>query len=104
MTVEGAPPDLPSPLDEMLCLDGPRDRGYIRRQIEGAGFDIDDIRTHHDDLLAMRNRIRENVEYEQPIDALGDRGSRLRSGARDLESAIESGRSSYVSIVATERS
>lgn len=101
VTVEGKPPDLPSPIDGLLCLDGSRERAYIRQQIEGTGLETDDVQDHHDDLLAMRDRIQDGLEYERLIDALGDRGARLRDGARELEAAVESGRIGYVSIVAT---
>ena len=101
VTVDGTPPDLPPPLDELLCLDGPREQTHIRQHIEDAGFEVDDVRTHHDDLLTMRDRIRAGIDYERLFDALGDRGARLREGASELEAAVESGRIGYVSIVAT---
>lgn len=104
VTVVGTPPVLPAPIDELLCLDGPRERTYIRQQIEKAGFDIDDIQTHHDDLLMMRDRLQERLDFERLIDALGDRGSQLRDGAMELETAIESGHINYVSIVAIRQS
>lgn len=104
VTVDGTPPELPSPIDELLCLDGPREQAYIHRQLAEAGFEIDDERTHHDELLAMRDRIRERLDSERLVDALGDRGSRLQAGAMELNTALELGRIGYVSVVATNQS
>lgn len=101
VTVEGTPPELPAPVDDLLCLDGPREQRYILQRIEHAGFTIDDVQTHHDDLLALRDRLRASLDSERLVDALGDRGKRLRDGATDLEAAVESGRIGYVSVVAT---
>lgn len=103
VTVEGEPPELPPPIDELLCLDGPRERAHIRQQIRNAGFEIDDVRTHRDDLLAMRDRIEDNLDYERLVTALGDRGADLRDGVEELEEAVVSGRIGYVSIVATNQ-
>lgn len=94
-------PELPAPVDDLLCLDGPREQRYILQRIEHAGFTIDDVQTHHDDLLALRDRLRASLDSERLVDALGDRGKRLRDGATDLEAAVESGRIGYVSVVAT---
>lgn len=100
VTVEGTPPELLAPIDDLLCLDGPRQRRHILRQIEHAGFTIDDVQTHRDDLLALRDRLRASLDSERLVDALGDRAERLRDGAADLEAAVESGRIDYVSIAA----
>lgn len=104
VTVAGTPPELPPPIDELLCLDGPREPAHVRRQIERAGFEIDDVQTHRDDLLAMRDRLRDTLDLERLMPALGDRGTRLREGAKALETAVESGRIGYISIVATNSS
>jgi arsenite methyltransferase len=104
ITVEGRLPTLPAPIDELLCLDGPRERADIRQQLEQAGFEIREIQTHRDDLLAMRDRLGDALDYERLMDALGDRGTHLREGATDLERAIESGRIDYISIIATPES
>lgn len=104
ITVEGQPPTLPAPIDELLCLDGPRERSDIRQQMEHAGFEIREIQTHRDDLLTMRDRLGDALDYERLVSALGDRGTRLREGATDLERAIESGRIGYVSVIAMPES
>lgn len=104
VTVAGSPPELPAPIDELLCLDGSRQQTHIVQQLEHAGLAIDNVQTHHDDLLAMRDRLTDVLEYERLIDALGDRGARLRDGANELEDAVESGRVGYISVVATQQS
>lgn len=103
VTVEGPPPALPAPIDQLLCLDGPRDQASIREQITASGFEIDAVQSHGDDLVAMPDRIQAGVDYERLLETLGERGARLREGVRDLDAAIESGRIGYVSIVATNR-
>ncbi|WP_255152785.1 class I SAM-dependent methyltransferase [Halorarius halobius] len=104
VTVTGDTPDLPPPIDELLCLDGPRDRDDICQEIASAGFEIDDVQTHREDLLEMRDRLREALDLDRLVDVLGDRGTQLRDGASQLETAIEAGQVGYVSIVATSQS
>lgn len=101
VTVEGTPPELPPPIDELLCVEGPRSSNHIRREIERAGFEIDNVHTHQDDLLAMRDQLRDAVDIGRLVSVLGERGADLREGVRDLESAVESGDIGYISIVAT---
>ena len=103
VTVSGQLPEMPPPIDDLLCLDGPREQTDICRHIEHVGFEIDDVRTHPEALLAMRDRLLEPLDTERLIAALGDRGTQLRDGANDLEAAIETGQIGYVSIVATHR-
>lgn len=104
VTVTGDPPTLPPPIDRLVCLDGQRERGQIRRSVERTGFEIQETKTHPDDLIEMRDRIREAIDYERLAGVLGEQGSDLRDGVRELEAAIESGQIGYVSIVATKRS
>lgn len=94
------PPDLPAALAEPLCLTGDRERDRLLDRIEAAGFTIRETRDHRGDLLAMRDRARERVDYERLLPALGERGRRLLDGIHDLEAAIEDGRVGYVSVVA----
>jgi SAM-dependent methyltransferase len=96
----GDPPDLPATLAEPLCLTGDRDRERLLARVEAAGFDVREVRGHRADLLAMRDRARERVDYERLLPALGERGRRLLDGIHDLEAAIEDGRVGYVSVVA----
>jgi SAM-dependent methyltransferase len=101
VVVDGELPDLPPALVEALCLSGPRGRDRLRRRIEHAGFVVEDVEEHRDDLLAMRDRARERVDYAGLLRALGGRGQRLLAGVEELEAAVEDGRVGYVSLVAT---
>lgn len=101
VVVEGQPPDLPAPVLEALCLDRARDREALVRRIERAGFRARAVRDHRDDLLAMRDRIADRVDYERLLGAFGDRGAAVRDGIEELEAAVEAGRVGYVSLVAT---
>jgi arsenite methyltransferase len=103
VTVSGVPPDLPAPLDELLCLDGPREQEHLVQQINDVGFDIDEVRTHRNDLLAMRDRLRDALDIDRLIDAFGSRGDHLRDSVRELEIAVESGQIGYISVVATRQ-
>jgi hypothetical protein len=48
----------------------------------------------------MRDRMMKAIDYERLLALLGERGDRIEAGIEDLESAVESGRVGYVSIVA----
>lgn len=100
VVVEGDPPELPAPIAEALCLTGPRGRAEVVARVERAGFAVDDVRDHREDLLAMRDRATDRVDYEGLLGALGDRGRELLEGVEQLEAAVESGRVGYVSLVA----
>lgn len=100
VVTEGDPPDLPAALAEPLCLTGDRERARLLARIEAAGFTVRDVRNQRADLLAMRDRAAERVDYERLLPALGERGRRLLDGIHDLEDAIEAGRVGYVSVVA----
>jgi SAM-dependent methyltransferase len=104
VTVQGTPPNLPALIDGLLCLEGPRDPTHLREGITVAGLEIVDERTHQDDLLEMRDRIRDALDTERIETLLGDGSGRLRDGARELEAAVESGSIGYVSIVAGTQS
>lgn len=101
VVVDGDLPDLPDAIARTLCLTGSRDRGTVLGHVEDAGFAVGEVRDHREDLLAMRDRATERVDYRGLLGALGDRGRRLREGVETLEAAVESGRVSYVSLVAT---
>ncbi|MFB6191926.1 MAG: methyltransferase domain-containing protein [Haloarculaceae archaeon] len=100
VVTDGDPPDLPATLAEPLCLTGDRERERLLDRIEAAGFTVRETRDHREDLLAMRDRARERVDYERLLPALGERDRRLLDGIHDLEAAIEDGRVGYVSLVA----
>jgi len=101
VVVEGDLAGLPAPLAGPLCLAGDRRREHLLGSIEHAGFDVGDVRSHREDLLAMRDRVRERVDYERLLGAMGERGREMLDGIRELEAAVEDGRVGYVSLVAT---
>ncbi len=97
---EGPLPDVPPELAEPLCLTGARERSALFERVEAAGFDVADRRDHRADLLATRDRLKQRVDYEGLLGALGERGQRLLDGVERLEAAVEDGRIGYVSLVA----
>jgi len=101
VVVEDGGPDVPSEVAEALCLTGARSRDRLRDHLDGAGFEVEDVRDHHEDLLAMRDRISGSVDYVGLLGAMGERGRRLRDGVERVERAVEDGEVGYVSIVAT---
>lgn len=100
VVVEGDLPDLPASLERALCLSEGRGRAALRTAVEESGFALEGVRDHRGDLLAMRDRLAERVDYEGLLAALGDRGRELRDGIADLEAAVENGRVGYASLVA----
>jgi len=100
VVVDGDAPDLPDPAAEALCLSNSASRDGLRAAIERAGFAVEDTRDHREDLLAMRDRLRETVDYEALLPAFGDRGVELLGAITDLETALEDGTVGYVSVVA----
>lgn len=101
VVVEGDPPDLPAPITRALCLRDARSREEMVTVLEREGFAVRDVRSHREDLLAMRDQISDRVDYEGILERLGDRGRRLLDGIEELETAVETGRVGYVSLVAT---
>jgi arsenite methyltransferase len=99
--VDGEEPVVPDQIAEALCLDGARDRDRLMMQVTDAGFDVKTVYDHHDDLLAMRDRVVDRVDYEGILGLLGERGQRALDAIEELETAVEAGRVSYVSLVAS---
>jgi len=97
VVVAGEGPAVPDSVAEALCLTGARSREQLTDRLESAGFAVDSVADHHDDLLAMRDR----VDYEGLLGVMGERGQRALAAIEELESAVESGDVSYVSVVAT---
>ena len=93
-------PDIPDELARAFCLTGARQRETLLETVEETGLTVEYTRDHREDLLAMRDRVGERVDYEGLLGAMGDRGRELRRGVADLEAAIEDGRVGYVSVVA----
>ncbi|MFB6222156.1 MAG: class I SAM-dependent methyltransferase [Haloarcula sp.] len=100
VVIEGDQPAVPEQVADALCLTGARSRDRLRKQLETAGFTVKEVYDHHEDLLAMRDRVRQRIDYEGLLATMGERGQRVRDGIQDLEDAVESGRIGYVSIVA----
>lgn len=101
VVVDGERPAVPDRVAEALCLDGARNRGRLTTQLADAGFDVQAVYDHHDDLLAMRDRVTDRVDYEGLIGLMGERGQRALDAIEALETAVEAGHVSYVSFVAS---
>ncbi|MFB6161743.1 MAG: methyltransferase domain-containing protein [Haloferacaceae archaeon] len=101
VVVEGEGPALPDRVAEALCIDGARSRDRLTRRLTDAGFEVAATYDHRDDLLAMRDRLTDRVDYEEVLGLLGDRGRRALEAIEELEAAVEAGRVSYVSLVAS---
>lgn len=99
--VDGDGPGVPDQVAEALCLNGARGRDQLIMQLVDAGFDVEVVYDHHDDLLAMRDRVIDRVDYEAILGLLGDRGQRALDVIQELETAVEAGHVSYVSLVAS---
>jgi SAM-dependent methyltransferase len=97
-------PTLPPALAEALCLTGARSREELTAALEARGFAVDAVSDHHEDLLAMRDRLCDRVDYDALLGVMGERGRELRDEIRAVEDAVESGRVSYVSAVARRSS
>lgn len=100
VVVDGDLPELPSGFAEALCLSGGRERARLVGSVEDAGFAVERVDDHRDDLLAMRDRAKQRVDYAGLLGLFGQRGRRLLAGLDELEAAVEDGRIGYVSLVA----
>jgi len=92
---------LPDAVVEALCLGGDRSEESILNRIGESGFEVEDVKGHREDLLGMRDKLKESFDYEKLLALMGDRGERIREGAKGFEEAIEEGDVGYVSVVAT---
>lgn len=101
MVVAGEIPDLPAPIGDVLCLSNALAPGELLDRIERAGFVVEDVRDHREDLLAMRDQIAGSVDYESLLGMLDERGDQLLSSIEELEDRVESGEISYISLVAS---
>ena len=101
VVVDGPLPDLPDAVAEAFCLTGTRDRDSLLGAVENAGFAVEGTRDHREDLLAMRDELAGQVDYEGLLGLLGERGQRALDAIETLEAAVEDGTISYLSIVAT---
>jgi len=101
VVVDGDRPAVPGPVAEALCLDGARSPDRLTATLADAGFDVRSVEDHHDDLLAMRDRVTDRVDYEGLLGLMGERGQRALDAVEELEAAVEGGDVSYVSVVAS---
>jgi SAM-dependent methyltransferase len=99
VTARGEAPDLPPVLSRALCLEGRRSREGLVAAVERAGYEVGDVRDHHEDLVAMREEAAGKLDVDAILSALGERGERLKRGVADLDAAIEDGTVGYVSLV-----
>jgi len=93
-------PDVPEQLATALCLTGARRREDLLASVERAGFEIASVDDHRADLLAMRERVSERIDYEGLLGTMGERGETALAAIETLEAAVEDGRVGYVSVVA----
>ena len=100
VVVDGEGPDVPESVADALCLSGARSRDRLRSELAAAGFEARTVADHHDDLLAMRDRVAGRVDYEGLLGVMGERGRRALDAIETLETAVEDGSVSYVSVVA----
>lgn len=100
VVVSGDLPDLPPPIERVLCLNGDRCRTDLLSTLELAGFTVGHVEDHREALLAMWDRATSRVDYEGLLSLFGERGRALLDGVERLEAAVEDGRVSYVSLVA----
>jgi SAM-dependent methyltransferase len=101
VVVDGDRPDVPDTVAEAFCLTGARGRDRLTDRVEAAGFGVQTVSDHHDDLLEMRDQVTDRVDYEGLLGVMGERGERALEAIETLETAVESGDVSYVSMVAT---
>lgn len=98
--IDGNSPDVPDTVAEAFCVNGARSRAGLRTAITDADFEIQSVSTHHDELLAMRDRLTDRIDYEGLLGMMGERGQRALAAIEELETAVETGDVSYCSIVA----
>lgn len=101
VVVEGSLPPLPDPIVRALCVSHASSRAETIATVEAAGFDVDDVSDHREAVLAMRDDVASRVDYERLLPILGERGRAVLDGIETLETAVEEGRLSYVSLVAS---
>jgi SAM-dependent methyltransferase len=99
VVVEGAVPDLPDPMVRALCLQQSQSRAETVSGIEDAGFVVDNVGDHREELFAMREQMASKINYEGLLPLLGERGATILDGIHDVEDAVDDGRIGYVSVV-----
>ncbi|WP_084509886.1 class I SAM-dependent methyltransferase [Haloplanus natans] len=100
VVVDGDGPVVPDAVAEACCLTGARSRADLTAALADADFAVESIHDHHDDLVAMRDRVQDRVDYDTLLGFMGDRGQRVRTAIEELEGALVDERIGYVSVVA----
>jgi ubiquinone/menaquinone biosynthesis C-methylase UbiE len=100
VVVEGELPALPEAVIRALCLEGAYSHDQLLDHVSSAGLEVQSTTEHHEDLLAMRDRVRERVDYEGLLSMMGERGQRALEAIEELEAGVAEGRIGYVSVVA----
>ncbi len=90
--------NLPEPIAQLLCLTGTRDRDRITTTLREAGFEIRQLTDHGDDLLSMRDRIENAIDYERLLRATGE--AELLAGIERVEQNVRDGTIGYLSVIA----
>jgi len=103
VVVEGSVPDLPQPIVQALCLQQSQSRASTLAGIENAGFAVEDVRDHHEELLEMQDRIANKINYEAMLPLLGERGAAILDGIHNAEAAVDDGEISYISVRAKRK-
>lgn len=98
--IEGDDLDVPEPVAQAFCLNGTRSQSRLQTELSEAGFTIQSIRPHHDELMAMRDQVADRIDYKGLLRMMGDRGRKALAAIEEIETAIENGTVSYCSIVA----
>lgn len=101
VVVDGDRPAVPDRMAEALCLDETWGRDQLMMQLTNAGFEVEVVYDHHDDLIAMRDRMTDRVDYEGILGLMGERGQHILDAIEELETAVEDGHVSYISLVAS---
>lgn len=101
VVADGEEPAVPDQVAEAFCPDGARSRDRLRAHLVDAGFEVREVYDHHNDLLAMRDRITDRIDYEGLLGVMGERGQRAVKSIEQVKAAVEAGDVSYVSVVAS---
>lgn len=101
VVVEGTLPPLPDPIVRALCVSHASSRAETIATVEAAGFAVEEVSDHREAVMAMRDDVASRVDYERLLPILGERGRAVLDGIETLETAVEEGRLSYVSLVAS---
>lgn len=100
VTLDRALPEVPPAVAEPLCLTGNRGREHLLDRVQAHGFVVEDVDDHRAELEAMRDRLYERVDVDGLLEALGDRGERLREALEAIEAAFDAEEVGYVSAIA----